>query len=140
MAVTDAVARSAPIVERLLDNQYAQDQLRDGVESLRVAYQRASKRRVKPVEDKKVRDQVRQAAASITEAGKALKTGRQKPKKRRGRWLHVLIGLGALGAAAAIATNEELMSQLKGSFSDDHNSAEWPGDGATGRADYGDEA
>ena len=77
MARADTAARVGPIAERLLENQYAQENLREAVENLRRAYQRASKRRVKPAEDKKLRQQVREAAASLTEAGKALHSGRQ---------------------------------------------------------------
>lgn len=115
MAVAHALARSAPIAERLLDNPYAQENLREGAENLKAAYRRASKRRVKPVEDSKVRKQVRQAVLSIAEAGKALEAGRQKPQRRRGRRLLVVLGLGAV---AAVATNEELLSKLKALVSD----------------------
>jgi hypothetical protein len=77
MAGADTAARVGPIAERLLENQYAQENLREAVENLRGAYRRASKRRVKPAEDKKLRQQVREAAASLTEAGKALHSGRR---------------------------------------------------------------
>jgi hypothetical protein len=117
MAGADKAARVGPIAERLLENQYAQENLREAVENLRSAYQRASKRRVKPAEDKKLRQQVRKAAVSLTEAGKALNSGRQKPKKRRGRRLLILLGLGAAGVAAALAASEDLRNKVLGGSS-----------------------
>ena len=117
MAGADKAARVGPIAERLLENQYAQENLREAVENLRRAYQRASKRRVKPAEDKKLHQQVREAALSLTEAAKALKSGRQKPKKRRGRRLLILLGLGAAGVVAALAASEDLRNKVLGGSS-----------------------
>ena len=90
-------------VQRLLENDYVQENLAEGVDSLRAAYRRASKRRVEPARDEKVRRQLRQAAASIGEAASALKTGRTKPKRRHGRRAIVVLVLGAGGAGAALA-------------------------------------
>ena len=89
-------------IERLLENHYAQEQLREGVESLRAAYGRVSKRRLKAADDKRVRRQVQSAAASLTEAAKAFRSDRRKPKPRWGRRLMVLAGVGGLGAGAAV--------------------------------------
>jgi hypothetical protein len=88
-------------IERILENDYAQDQLRDGVRNLRAAYERASKRRVKASRDDRVRRQVTAAASSITEAAKAFSANRRKPKPRWGRRLLILGAVG--GAAVGIA-------------------------------------
>ena len=85
MRRSDTATSVMPFLERALDNRYAQENLSDAAENLRAAYRRASKRRVEPTRDKKLREQLRQAALSITEAGSAIKTGRQKPRKRWGR-------------------------------------------------------
>jgi hypothetical protein len=111
MAISDRTARAGVYLERLLENQYVQERLSDGVESLRRAYRRASKRRVEPTRDEKVRRQIRQAALSLTEAAGALKTGREKPKRRRGRRAVIILGLVALGAAAAFAWKRDLGSK-----------------------------
>jgi hypothetical protein len=103
-----------PFLERALDNRYAQENLSDAAENLRAAYRRASKRRVEPTRDKKLREQLRQAALSITEAGSAIKTGRQKPRKRWGRRVLVVIGVGTVGAAAALAASDELRNTVFG--------------------------
>jgi hypothetical protein len=97
MAQMDTAAR----IEQLLDNEYAQEQLREGVKNLRAAYERASKRRVKKAQDKRLRRQLQSAAASIAEAARAFQSGRQKPKPRWGRRL-LLVG-GLAGAATGVA-------------------------------------
>jgi hypothetical protein len=115
--------------QRLLENEYAQEQLGQAVESLKAAYRRASKRRVEPARDEKLRRQVRQAVQSLGEAGQALQSGRRRPKRRLGRRLLVVVGLGAVGAAAAVALSDELRERLLG---DDDAAA--AGDGVPARA------
>jgi hypothetical protein len=114
MLRSDTAARVTPFLERALDNRYAQENLSDAAEKLRAAYRRASKRRVEPTRDKKLREQLREAGLSLTEAGRAIKTGRQKPRKRWGRRVLVVIGAGTVGAAAALAASEELRSTVFG--------------------------
>ena len=106
--------------QRLIENEYVQENLAQAAESLRAAYRRASKRRVEPTRDEKLRRQVRQAALSFREAASALQSGRRKPKKRRGRRVIILFGVGAAAAAVVLASNEELRRQL---FGDDVASA-----------------
>jgi hypothetical protein len=97
--------------QRLLDNEYVQDNLAKGVDGLRAAYQRASKRRVEPTRDEKLRRQLREAAASLTEAASALKAGRTKPKRNRGRTALVVLVVGAGAAAAAAAAKQKARGQ-----------------------------
>ena len=112
MAATESASRLGPYVERLLQNAYVQDNLLDAVENLREAYERAQKRRVEPARDEKIRHQLRQAALSLKEAGEALKSGRQKPKKHRAKRMLIVASLGAVGTAAALAASEEFRSKL----------------------------
>ncbi len=112
MAATESASRLGPYVERLLQNDYVQDNLLDAVKNLRQAYERTQKRRVEPAHDEKIRHQLRQAALSLKEAGQALKSGRQKPKKRRAKRMLILAGVGGVGVAAALAANEEFRSKL----------------------------
>jgi hypothetical protein len=65
MPASDKATRGAQYAQRLIDNRYAQENLSEALESLRAAYQRASKRRVEPARDEKFRQQMRQAALSI---------------------------------------------------------------------------
>jgi thiamine pyrophosphate-dependent acetolactate synthase large subunit-like protein len=135
MASTQTASRLGPYVERLLDNAYAQEQLREAAASLRAAYERASKRRVEPTRDEKLRRQLRDAARSIAEAGQALKSGRRKPKKRRGRRVLLVVGAGVLGAAVAVALSEQLRNKLLGSDSSMAVSGDGvPSEGAPPRA------
>ena len=114
MVRSDTAQRVMPLLERAIGNRYAQENLQDAAEKLRAAYRRASKRRVEPTRDEKLREQLRQAALSITEAGRAIKTGRQRPRKRWGRRVLVVIGLGAVGVAAALAASEEIRRTVLG--------------------------
>ena len=111
----ETAASAGAYAQRLLDNDYVQENLANAMEGLRSAYARASKRRVKPAQDKKVRQQVRQAALSVTEAAQALKSGRTKPKRKRGRQILLVIGLGAVGSVAGVVVSEELRKKLLGS-------------------------
>ncbi|HEY7151752.1 MAG TPA: hypothetical protein VH391_08715 [Solirubrobacterales bacterium] len=114
MKSRDAVGRVGPLAERLLENQYAQENLRTGVESLRAAYRRATKRRASPTEDKKLHAQLRRGAASILEGARALKSGRQEPERHRGRVVLVIVAVAAAGAGAAVASSEEMRRRLFG--------------------------
>jgi hypothetical protein len=112
MTATESASRLGPYVERLLQNAYVQDNLLDAVENLREAYERAQKRRVEPARDEKIRRQLRQSVLSLQKAGEALRSGRQKPKKRRAKRMLILASFGAVGVAAALAASEELRSKL----------------------------
>jgi hypothetical protein len=115
---SNATSRMGMYGQRLLDNDYVQDNLAQAVESLRAAYRRASKRRVEPTRDEKLRRQVREAARSLSEAASALKADRQKPKSRRGRRLLLVLALGAGSTAALLAANEELRRKILGGNSE----------------------
>jgi uncharacterized protein with von Willebrand factor type A (vWA) domain len=108
MTATDTASRLAPYIEQLAENSYARENLQAGARSLQAAYERSQKRRVKLARDEKLRRQVRAAAASIVEGGKALASGREKPKRRWPKRVVLLLGV----AAAAVASSEELRSRL----------------------------
>jgi hypothetical protein len=88
MGRKEQAARLAPYAKERLENEYAREKLRDGVEKLRAVYRRGQKRRVEPTRDERLREQLRSATRSLTEAGQALGSGRRKPKPRwaGGRW------------------------------------------------------
>ncbi len=94
-------------IEQLLENDYAQEQLRVGLKNLRAAYARASKRRVEPTRDERIRRQLRTAAGSITESAKAFRSGRQKPKPRWGRRLLLLGALAVVGTGVALVLRQQ---------------------------------
>jgi hypothetical protein len=104
-----------PLAEELLENAYARENLQEGAEKLRDAYDRASKRRVKPSKDRKLRKQIEAAVAAIDEGTAALASGRKKPKRTGRKLLLVLTGAALAGAAAVLATNEDMRNQVLGS-------------------------
>jgi hypothetical protein len=117
MPATDMTSRLTYYVEELLENDYAQDNLREGADKLRAAYERSRKRRVKAARDEKLQRQLGIAATSISEGAKAIASGRRKPPKRRGRWFRRLVGASAIGVGVAFAVNEDLRSSVLGSRS-----------------------
>jgi hypothetical protein len=112
---TKIPAKLQPLAEELLENSYARDNLQEGAEKLRDAYQRSRKRRVKPSKDRKLRKQLEAAIAALDEGTAALAGGRQKPKRTGRNVLLVLLGAVLAGAAALLATNEGLRNSVLGS-------------------------
>jgi hypothetical protein len=108
MAASGKAAGFAPYVQELFENEYVQQNLRDGVDQLRSAYRRSQKRRVQPARDERLRRQLASAARSLNEAGDALRSGRRKPKPRWGARLAVIGGLTAAGAVTAAWAKERL--------------------------------
>src|ERR1700761_2481540 len=109
---TDIPSKLKPIAEELLDNTYARDNLQEGAEKLREAYDRSRKRRVKPSKDRKLRKQLEAAVAAIDEGTAALASGRKKPKRTGRKVLLLLIGAAAAGAGVLLATNEDLRGEV----------------------------
>jgi hypothetical protein len=112
---TDIPAKLKPLAEELLDNNYARENLQEGAEKLRDAYERSRKRRVKPSKDRKLRKHIEAAVRAIDEGTAALASGRQKPKRTGRKVVLTLLGLTAAGAAAVLATNEQLRNSVLGS-------------------------
>jgi hypothetical protein len=111
MAGSDQAPRLGPYAQELLDNAYARENLRDGADKLKAAYRRARLRRVEPTRDEKLRRQVRSAADSIAEAGRALRSGRRKPERRWGPRVAVIVGIAVAGAAVAAWAKQRLGDQ-----------------------------
>jgi hypothetical protein len=112
---TDIPASLKPLAEELLDNSYARDNLQEGAEKLRDAYARAHKRRVKPSKDRKLRRQIEAAVHALDEGTAALASGRKKPKRTGRNVVLALTGAALAGAAAVLATNEDLRNKVFGS-------------------------
>jgi hypothetical protein len=120
--------RAGTYAQRLIENEYVQENLLQAADSLRAAYRRATKRRVEPTRDEKLRRQLRDAALSLREATSALQSDRRRPKRRLGRRVLVVLAVGAGAAGAVIASNEEVRSAI---FGDDGSG---DGEGATASA------
>jgi hypothetical protein len=121
-----------PIAAELLDDGYARENLQEGAEKLREAYERSQKRRVKPSKDRKLRKQVEAALQSLDEGTAALASGRKGPKRTGRKLVLGALALAAAGAAAVLATNEDLRHRVLGS-------AKALGDEITDAPDHGPE-
>jgi hypothetical protein len=104
-----------PLAEELFENTYARENLQEGAEKLRDAYERSRKRRVKPSTDRKLRKQVEAAVHAIDEGTAALLSGRKKPKRTGRKVVLGLIGAGVVTAGVVLGTNEDLRNQVLGS-------------------------
>jgi hypothetical protein len=134
----DIPASLKPLAEELLDNTYARDNLQEGAEKLRDAYERSRKRRVKPSKDRKLRKQIEAAVHAIDEGTAALASGRKKPKHTGRNVVLALLAAAAAGTAAVLATNEDLRNQVLSSAKalgeEIAGSGEESGDGENGRS------
>lgn len=112
MPASDTASRITPYIEQLLEDESARENLRRGADKLRDAYERSQKKRVKASRDEKLKRQLKSAGHLIGDGATALMDDVQKPKKRRRRLLLKLLTVGAVGAAIALALNEDLRSSL----------------------------
>lgn len=100
MSAGDQISRITPYLERLLHDEYIQEQLSDAVTGLRRSSRRAKGRgATKAVKDRRLRNQLSAAAVSLTEAARALR--QPEPPKRH--WIRRALLLAAGGAAATLA-------------------------------------
>src|SRR5947209_10963590 len=99
MAQTNKAKRTLPYVQRLLEDEYVQDQLREAAIGLRKTYGRAARKRTQAPDDKKLYESLRRAATSIRNATVALRRP-EPPPKRRVRKLLIIVA--AAGAAAML--------------------------------------
>ena len=97
MAKTSNAQSALPYVQRLLEDEYVQEQLRDAAKGLRNAYGRAARQRAQATDDKKLYASLRRAATSIRNATTALRKPEPPPKRRVRKVL--IIALAAMGAA-----------------------------------------
>jgi hypothetical protein len=109
MAKKTKKAKSAvPYVQRLAQDEYVQEQLRNAVARLGEAYKRIRRERGDAAEDKKVYANMREAATSIRKAVSRLQ--RKPEPKRRGR--KFMIAALAAGSAVLISRRRKAKSEL----------------------------
>jgi ferric-dicitrate binding protein FerR (iron transport regulator) len=109
MARSKKAKSALPYVQRLLEDEYVQEQLRNAAGGFRTAYERVRSRRGKAAEDKRLYDSVREAATSIRRATTALQRPKPKPKRRLGK-----VGAAALAAGGAAVAITKRGSQSTG--------------------------
>ena len=106
MAKKKKAKAALPYVQRLVEDEAVQQQLRTAAIRLRQAYGRVSRKGGKAAEDKQLYGNLREAATSIR--GAALAIRRRPQSKRRGRKLMLV---GAVAGAAGLlnrGTREKL--------------------------------
>ena len=103
-------ARDNPYVQRLVDDDELRDNLRTAYESARKVYSRMAngKGPAKALfDDKKTQRELKEAASSLKDAADALRGTRRRKKRRGGRLLVLLIGVGL-----ALALSEGLRKKV----------------------------
>lgn len=100
MSAADQLSRVTPYVQRLLQDQYIQDQIGEAITGLRRSTRRAKGRRASDaLKDRRLRTQLRNAAGSLTAAARALRQP-EPPKRHRLTGGLLLAGAAAVGGAA----------------------------------------
>jgi hypothetical protein len=100
MSAADQISRVTPYLERLLRDDYIQEQLGDAVTGLRRSSRRAKGRGAKEaLNDRRLRNQLIAVAGSLTAAARAV----TQPEPPRRHWLRRALLLGAAGGGAALA-------------------------------------
>src|SRR5216110_3509894 len=99
----------AHYLQRLVEDDYVQEQLRTAATGLRAAYDRVARKRTKAAEDKKLYGNLQQAATSIRNALIALKRPEPKPQHRVRKVLTAVAVVG--GGALLIATRVRKQAQ-----------------------------
>lgn len=108
MAKTGRAKAALPYLQRVLEDEFAQEQLRNAVGGMRAAYVRARTQRSQAAGDKALYSNLRQAATSIRNAAVALQ--RPEPPKRRMRKA-AGFGLGLGGCVLLTMKLQKLQSQ-----------------------------
>jgi ferric-dicitrate binding protein FerR (iron transport regulator) len=97
MASSKQAKSALPYIQRLLEDEYVQEQLRDAASGLHAAYLRTSKKRAQAAEDKRLYGNLREAATSLRKAMTALQRPAPEPKRRMPK-LAILALIGGGGA------------------------------------------
>jgi hypothetical protein len=111
-AASAAAATTSPWVQRLAEDEDLRDNFRVAFEAAKDAYERISdgKSPRELVDDKKLQQDLKQAAGALKDAGSALKGGPGKAKKRSGFGRKLLVL--AVGGVIAMALSESLRSKV----------------------------
>ena len=100
MSATGQISRITPYLERLLRDEYIQEQLGDAVTGLRRGSRRAKGREAtEALTDRRLRDQLSAAARSLTEAVRA----QSQPESPKRHWIRGALLLAAVGGGATLA-------------------------------------
>jgi hypothetical protein len=113
MAKTERAKQALLYLRGLADDEYVQEQVRNALDGLASVSRRIARKRGRAAEDKKLYDNLRQAATSVRNASHALQRRKAKPK-RSGRRIVAAVAVGG-GVAVLISQRE----RIKSAFGDD---------------------
>ena len=111
------ITRANPYIQRLIDDAVLRDNIRTAVESSKSAFDRltgskAPQRAI--LEDKKLQNEIREAAEAVRAAAVALQDAPRHPtaQKKRGLRLGRKLAFVAVAGIAALALSESLRSKV----------------------------
>jgi ferric-dicitrate binding protein FerR (iron transport regulator) len=108
MAKTKRTTQALLYLRGLADDEYVQEQVRNALDGLAHVSRRIARKRGKAAEDKRLYDNLRQAATSVRNASRALQRRKPEPK-RRGRKVIAAVVVGG-GIAVLISQKDWLKS------------------------------
>jgi adenylosuccinate synthase len=103
-------ARNNPYVQRLVEDDQLRDNLRTAYESARKAYERMSNGKGPAkalMDDKKTQKELKEAASSLRDAADTLRGAKRKKRRRGGKVLLLVVGVGV-----ALALSEGLRKKV----------------------------
>jgi hypothetical protein len=107
MAKTKTATSPLPYLQRLLEDQYVQEQISDAAVAARNAYSRAARKRAQATEDKKLYTSLRHAATSVRNAAVALRRAPEPPPKHHVRnFLIIAVAIAATVGMTKLAQKQ----------------------------------
>lgn len=94
MAQTGKAKSTLPYLQRLIEDEFVQEQLRNAAGGVRAAYVRARRQRSQAADDKALYRNLRQAARSIRNATIALRRPEPPPKRRMRNATVIALAIG----------------------------------------------
>jgi len=120
MAKTERAKQALPYLRGLADDEYVQEQIRNALDGLTGVSRRIARKRGRAAEDKKLYDNLRQAATSVRNASHALQRRKAEPKRRSRR----IIAAVAVGGGVAVLISQR--ERIKSAFGDDGDTGAGP--------------
>lgn len=95
MAKKNKAKSAPPYIQRVLEDEFVQEQLRTAVTGARAVYARTRKQRSQVVEDKGLYRNLRQAATALQKAASALRPPEPEPQHRGRKFATIGLIIGA---------------------------------------------
>lgn len=129
MASAKQAKSAIPYIQRLFEDEYVQEQLRNAASGLWVAYQRARRGRTEAVEDSRFYGSLRQAATSIRKVVTRVQQPKAQPKRRLRKV--ATVALAASGTALLVTKLQRSQTGDQSGSSEGAAGAEAPRNGSS---------